>query len=207
MNALPDFRSPDFLREHIAHTMAFYHPRAIDPNGGFFHYFKDDGTVYDARHRHLVSSTRFVFNYAMAFREFGEPAYLDAARHGLAICATCIAMRQAAVMPGPSGMAVPKTAPIIVTAWPSCCWPMQPAFKAGVIEAAAWMDETWELLEGRFWDAVSGLVPRRSRPRLGVLRLPRPERQHAYVRGHAGGLRGQRRPPLSWSVPCCSPIT
>ena len=45
--ALPDFRSERFLRAHIAATMAFYHPRAIDPRGGFFHYFKDDGTVYD----------------------------------------------------------------------------------------------------------------------------------------------------------------
>ena len=68
MNGSPDFRSPEFLRGHIAETMAFYHPRAIDPQGGFFHYFKDDGTVYDASHRHLVSSTRFVFNYAMAYR-------------------------------------------------------------------------------------------------------------------------------------------
>jgi len=64
----PDFRSQAFLRAHIADTMAFYHPRAIDPRGGFFHYFRDDGSVYDAAHRHLVSSTRFVFNYAMAAR-------------------------------------------------------------------------------------------------------------------------------------------
>src|SRR5262245_58645346 len=78
-----DFRSVAFLRAHIAHTMAFYHPRAIDPQGGFFHYFRDDGSVYDAAHRHLVSSTRFVFNYAMAAREFGVSQYLDAARHGL----------------------------------------------------------------------------------------------------------------------------
>ena len=85
---LPDFRSQAFLRAHIADTMAFYHPRAIDPRGGFFHYFRDDGSVYDASHRHLVSSTRFVFNYAMAAREFADDAalqrdYLAAARHGL----------------------------------------------------------------------------------------------------------------------------
>ncbi len=79
----PDFRSGSFLRAHIADTMAFYHPRAIDPAGGFFHYFRDDGSVYDASHRHLVSSTRFVFNHAMAAREFGNAEYLDAARHGL----------------------------------------------------------------------------------------------------------------------------
>ena len=28
-------------------------------SGGFFQFFKDDGTVYDRRTRHLVSSTRF----------------------------------------------------------------------------------------------------------------------------------------------------
>ena len=38
----PDFRAETFLREHIAKTMAFYHPRAIDPAGGFFHYFRDE---------------------------------------------------------------------------------------------------------------------------------------------------------------------
>ena len=68
---MPDFRSQAFLREHVRRTMAFYHPRCIDPAGGFFHYFKDDGRVYDATHRHLVSSTRFVFNYATAAIEFG----------------------------------------------------------------------------------------------------------------------------------------
>ena len=79
----PDFRSDAFLRAHIADTMAFYHPRCIDPAGGFFHFFRDDGSVYDARTRHLVSSTRFVFNYATAAPEFGNAEYLDAARHGL----------------------------------------------------------------------------------------------------------------------------
>ncbi|HXX11747.1 MAG TPA: AGE family epimerase/isomerase, partial [Burkholderiales bacterium] len=81
--SLPDFRSRAFLLEHVERTMAFYHPRAIDPRGGFYHFFKDDGTVYDARTRHLVSSTRFVFNYAMAYRHFRRPDYLDAVNHGV----------------------------------------------------------------------------------------------------------------------------
>ena len=84
---VPDFADPAVLRAHVADTMDFYHPRAIDPAGGFFHYFRDDGSVYDARHRHLVSSTRFVYDYAMAAREFRESPlakeYLAAAEHGL----------------------------------------------------------------------------------------------------------------------------
>ena len=80
---LPDFRSSEFLRAHILHTMSFYDPRSIDPSGGFFHFFKDDGTVYDRQTRHLVSSTRFVFNNAMAARRFGHARWRDAARHGI----------------------------------------------------------------------------------------------------------------------------
>eukprot|EP01031_Cornospumella_fuschlensis_P010976 gene10976-13422_t len=55
------------------HTLAFYAPRVKDESGGCFQFFKDDGTVYDRRTRHLVSSTRFVFNHALAWRWFGGP--------------------------------------------------------------------------------------------------------------------------------------
>ena len=155
--AMPDVRSAAFLRGHIAQTMAFYHPRAIDPAGGFFHYFKDDGTVYDRRHRHLVSSTRFVFNYAMAAIEFGNADYLDAARHGLRY------LREVHRDPRSGGYAwtIRDGRPedrtnhaygvaFVLLAYAS-------ARRAGIAEAAAWMDETWQLLEQRFWDAQAGL--------------------------------------------------
>jgi len=80
---LPNFRDPAFLLGHIRHTLSFYDGRCLDPSGGYFHFYKDDGTVYDRRTRHLVSSTRFVFNHAMAHRRFGSDAYLEGARHGL----------------------------------------------------------------------------------------------------------------------------
>jgi mannose/cellobiose epimerase-like protein (N-acyl-D-glucosamine 2-epimerase family) len=82
-SSMPDFRHPDFLIGHIRHTLSFYDGRCLDATGGFFHFYKDDGTVYDKRTRHLVSSTRFVFNHAMAFRRFGDAAYQAGARHGL----------------------------------------------------------------------------------------------------------------------------
>ena len=157
MKGLPDFRSPEFLRAHNAHTMAFYHPRAIDPNGGFYQYFKDDGTVYDARHRHLVSSTRFVFNYAMAYREFGNPAYFEAVHHGVRY------LRE-----------VHRDARTGGYAWSLCdgkpedrtnhCYGVAfvllayaCARQAGLAHAADWMDETWALLEKYFWDADAEL--------------------------------------------------
>ena len=78
-----NFRSASFLRVHILDTMAFYDGRCTDPSGGFYHYFKDDGTVYDRTTRHLVSSARFVFNFSMAARRFSDAPWLASARHGL----------------------------------------------------------------------------------------------------------------------------
>jgi mannose/cellobiose epimerase-like protein (N-acyl-D-glucosamine 2-epimerase family) len=153
----PDFGSIEFLRTHIAQTMAFYHPRCIDPAGGFFHYFQDDGTIYDRRHRHLVSSTRFVFNYAMAAREFDIDEYRSVARHGLAYLRdvhrdpasgayawTILDGRPDDTTRHAYGMA------FVLLAYAS-------ALKGGIGEAAAWIDETWDLLEARFWDAQAGL--------------------------------------------------
>jgi mannose/cellobiose epimerase-like protein (N-acyl-D-glucosamine 2-epimerase family) len=158
---LPDFRSPATLREHIAHTMAFYHPRAIDPSGGFYHFFMDDGTVYDRATRHLVSSTRFVFNYAMAWRHTGNPAYREALRHGLAF------LRGAHRDPATGGYAwqlVWRDGAKEITDATNHCYGLAfvllayaHAFAAGVEEARGWMDETWALMEERFWEPDHGL--------------------------------------------------
>ncbi len=156
-SAAPDFRSEAFLRDHIAKTMAFYHPRAIDPKGGFFHYFRDDGTVYDASHRHLVSSTRFVFNYAMAAIEFSNEEYIRAARHGLRY------LRDAHRDPATGGYAwtirdgkpEDRTNHAYGVAFVLLAY--STALKAGISEAAGWMDETWHLLEQRYWDPHADL--------------------------------------------------
>lgn len=153
----PDFRSSDFLRSHIARTMAFYHPRAIDPAGGFFQYFRDDGTIYDRSHRHLVSSTRFVFNYAMAWLAFGDPDYLDATRHGLRY------LREVHRNNANGGYhwtirdGRPEDSSNQAYGVAFVLLAYATAVKAGIDEARAWMDETWDLLEARYWDADAGL--------------------------------------------------
>ena len=80
----PDFESADFLKTHIRSILDFYAPHAFDEKGGFFHHFLDDGTIYDADTRHLVSSTRFVFNYANAYFQTGEETHRVWAEHGFA---------------------------------------------------------------------------------------------------------------------------
>ncbi|HET8554581.1 MAG TPA: AGE family epimerase/isomerase [Rhodanobacteraceae bacterium] len=157
MNTFPNFRSPDFLREHARSIMAFYHPRCLDPAGGCFQYFKDDGTIYDRSHRHLVSSTRFVFDYALAARTFGDPTYLDAARH-------CIKyLRDAHRNPDTGGYVwtLRDGRPEDTT---NHCYGLAfvmvayaNARRAGIDETAVWMAETWDLLEKHFWDADAGL--------------------------------------------------
>jgi mannose/cellobiose epimerase-like protein (N-acyl-D-glucosamine 2-epimerase family) len=160
--ALPDFRSESFLRAHVAHTMAFYHPRAIDPQGGFYHYYRDDGTVYDAQHRHLVSSTRFVFNYAAAACEFAEqPAlsaqYLAAARHGLQY------LRERHRDPHTGGYAWtlrdhrPEDRTHHAYGLAFVLLAYATAVRAGITAARPWLEETWELLEAHFWDEAHGL--------------------------------------------------
>jgi mannose/cellobiose epimerase-like protein (N-acyl-D-glucosamine 2-epimerase family) len=157
MTTLPDFHDESVLREHIATTMAFYDPRSLDPSGGFYHYYKDDGTVYDRSHRHLVSSTRFVFNNAMASIEFDDPQYIEATRHGLRY------LREVHRNPQTGGYAwtLRDGKPEDTT---NHCYGVafvllaySTAVKAGVLEALPWMDETWALLEKHFFEAGPGL--------------------------------------------------
>ena len=80
----PNFKDKEFLIGHIKSIMGFYHPHCIDnETGGFFQHFKDDGSIYDFDTRHLVSSTRFIFNYSMASIHFDNDEYIEAARHGI----------------------------------------------------------------------------------------------------------------------------
>ena len=153
--APPDFRSPQFLREHILHTMAFYDGRCVDPSGGFFHFFKDDGTVYDRTTRHLVSSTRFVFNHATAYRRFGRPEWLDATRHGLRF------LREVHRNPRTGGYAWQlgwdgRRAEVLDAT--NHCYGLAfvllahaHALMAGVAEARAGLAEAVALMEARFW--------------------------------------------------------
>jgi mannose/cellobiose epimerase-like protein (N-acyl-D-glucosamine 2-epimerase family) len=158
---MPNFRSRDFLLQHIEHTMAFYHPRAIDHAGGFYHFFKDDGTVYDATTRHLVSSGRFVFDYAMAYRQFAKTEYLEAVKHGIAF------LRNVHRIPGSEGYAWLlrfKDGTSEVLDGTNHCYGLAfvllahaHALRAGVTEAAEYIEETYQLMESRFWSEQHGL--------------------------------------------------
>lgn len=158
---LPLFRSPEFLRTHALHTMNFYHPRAVDSSGGFFHFLMDNGTVYDAHTRHLVSSTRLVYTHAMAWRTWHQQGHREGLVHAFAF------LRQAHRNPETGGYAW-------VLNWRNGHATMQDdtnhayglafvllahahAHMAGLQEAHAGMAETFELLEQHFWEPTHGL--------------------------------------------------
>jgi mannose/cellobiose epimerase-like protein (N-acyl-D-glucosamine 2-epimerase family) len=137
--------------------MAFYHPRAIDPDGGFYHFWRDDGSIYDTHTRHLVSSTRFIFNYAMAGRRFGNQDYLDAVRHGL------LYLRVRHRNPATGGYAWVLDGSKVADGTNHCyglafvLLAYSHALLAGVEKTRPWIGETFDLMERRFWSAEHSL--------------------------------------------------
>ena len=164
----PNFQSRATLLDHIRHTKRFYDGRCVDPSGGFYHFYKDDGAIYDERTRHLVSSTRFVFNYAMAWRQFGDAADQQRLRHALAF------LRDAHRNAHTGGYAWTldwKAGVAHVTDGTNHCYGLafvllaySHALMAGQTEAAEWIGETFELMERRFWDAQHGLYADEASP-------------------------------------------
>ena len=137
--------------------MSFYDPIALDPTGGFFQRFRDDGTIYDRSTRSLIASARFVFNYAMAYRQFGTPDYLARVRHGLDY------LRRAHRNPATGGYAwqIIDGRPADTT---NHCYGLAfvllayaCAARTGIAEARGWIDETFEVMERHFWLADDGL--------------------------------------------------
>jgi mannose/cellobiose epimerase-like protein (N-acyl-D-glucosamine 2-epimerase family) len=153
--AAPNFHRRQTILDHVRHTLDFYRPRAIDASGGCYHFFSNDGSVYDARTRHLVSSTRFVFLWSMASRHFGDPADLRKAQHALRF------LRDVHRNPDSGGYAWQlhwDNARATVLDATNHCYGLAfvalayaHAAMAGITEARPWLDETFDLLERRFW--------------------------------------------------------
>ena len=164
---MPEFRDPEFLLAHIRHTMWFYDGRCPDPSGGFFHFYKDDGTVYDRHTRHLVSSTRFVFNHAMAHRRFGRPEYLAAAHHGLQFLQLAHAQPQGGYVwqiDWHDGVATVQDATQHCYGLAFVLLAHAHALMAGVAEAAQGLEATWQLMEEHFWEPACELYADEATP-------------------------------------------
>jgi len=146
------FTTPQFLLEHIDKTMAFYHPKCIDKQGGFYQYFLDNGDIYNDQDKHLVSSCRFVFNYAMAVIEQDRTDLLSIVKHGLDY------INDKHKNPFNGGYAWQLNNNMCSDDTNHCyglafvLLTNAVALKAGVLSASEGIEETWQLLEKHFWD-------------------------------------------------------
>lgn len=158
--AEPNFRDPQFLRQHINFILEFYDGRVVSEEGGFYQCFRDDGSVYDAGTRHLVSSTRFVYNYATAFRLYGDERHKVWAQQGLDFLNNM--HRQPAghfawVLDLQSADAANNNSIIsdcsayayghafVMLAAAAC-------IQAGIDSAHSTLQSAWDVMEGSFWD-------------------------------------------------------
>ena len=148
----PNFKDKEFLIGHIKSIMGFYHPHCIDnETGGFFQHFKDDGSIYDLDTRHLVSSTRFIFNYSMAAMQFNHVEYIDAAKHGSDY------LRQHHLNKDTGGYAWMMNGKEVIDSTNYCyglafvLLAYSTAYKAGIKEAKNYIEETFDLMEKYFW--------------------------------------------------------
>ena len=148
----PNFKDKEFLIGHIKSIMGFYHPHCIDnETGGFFQHFKDDGSIYDFDTRHLVSSTRFIFNYSMAAMQFNNVEYIDTAKHGIDY------LRKHHLNKDTGGYAWTMNGKEVLDSTNYCyglafvLLAYSTAYKAGIKESKNYIEETFDLMENHFW--------------------------------------------------------
>ena len=141
--------------------MAFYHPRALDTRGGHHQFFLNDGTVFDHRTRHLVSSARFVITYARACLMLDHERYFPGLCHAVAF------LRDQHRSPDNGGYAWLidwHEGQVTVRDATNHCYGLAFvllayafASRAGVSSTEALIDETHQLMETHFWDEAAGL--------------------------------------------------
>ncbi len=154
---IDNFYSRAFLLNHSEKILDFYTPRVIDPQGGYFQNYFDDGEIFDPTYKQLVSSTRIIVNFARASQVFNKPNYADIALHGLHFLeqahwheetqsyAWTIRNQQAEDMTQQAyGYAFVLLAYAAIQ-------------KAGLKEVTSNIDAVFQLLERRFWQQDYGL--------------------------------------------------
>jgi mannose/cellobiose epimerase-like protein (N-acyl-D-glucosamine 2-epimerase family) len=153
----PIFKDREFLIDHVKSIMSFYHPHCIDHKvGGFFQHFRDDGSIYDSDTRHLVSSTRFIFNYSMAAIQFNNEKYIEIVEHGIRYLRQCHRNDKTG---GYAWIMKNKDAEDSTNYCYGLAFVLlaySKAYKAGVAEAKEYINETFEILE-HFWSEDYGL--------------------------------------------------
>ena len=155
--SLRPLNSRDDLRSNLAQIVSFLHPRCVDAAGGYFGFFREDGSVHQGSTKHLVSTARAIINYSSAFLEFRKAEYRQAVRHGIDF------LRRGHRNAQTGGYAWVVRDGQVLDATNHCyglafvMLAYAKAVRAGVSEAHPHLYETWEVLEKRFWEHPVGL--------------------------------------------------
>lgn len=147
----PSFECKSFLEAHVSSILAFYEPRVFAPQGGFHGCFFDHGESFDPHIRQLVGSARYVFNYATAYRLYGNPQHLKWAHWGLDYLNTYHRQDNASYAWQLEKNMVTDTRVMayghafVILAGAAC-------LRAGLTSAKTTIYETFRFMETYFWD-------------------------------------------------------
>jgi mannose/cellobiose epimerase-like protein (N-acyl-D-glucosamine 2-epimerase family) len=152
-----DYLSCNFLIPHSKSILDFYTSRVVDKDGGYFHNYYDDGSLFLKDHKHLVSSTRIIVNYALAALTFNDSNYLRIAKHGLNY------LESVHWQPVNNGYAwtIKDNSPEDMTqqayGYAFVLLAYAAAKKASIITTDEKLLATYDLLEEKFWQSKYGL--------------------------------------------------
>lgn len=141
--------------------MEFFSPeRSMDTaseDAGFFHFFSEDGAVYDTNTRVLVTAARFVFSYATAYQHLGKEEYLEAVRHGVKGLRGTLFNQASGAYHWVVRDGKPIESQIFTYALAMVLLGYSKAVAVGVEEAVPYVKETFDTLEARMWEPAHGL--------------------------------------------------
>jgi glucose-6-phosphate isomerase len=141
--------------------MAFYEDQSVDPSGGMYHFYLDDGRVYNPTTRHLVSATRFVITCATAYELSGEDTYQQRAAHALRFIETAFYDARHDgyhwVIDWQNGQASPIDSTRHMYGLAFIMLAAARALQLGLDGAQALLDKAFAMAERRFFEPAAGL--------------------------------------------------
>jgi len=152
------FNSPEFIQTHIEKLTEFYALHAIDyNNGGYFHTLAPNGEHTQAGIKQLVSSTRLTYVFASVGKLLQNDQLLEYAKHGYNyVCNHHYdATRNAYNWVMDADKAVDQNNYCYGLAFVLLMY--SASAKAGISGAIEGIEETFQLMETRFWQAEFGL--------------------------------------------------
>jgi len=162
---MQNFRSSQFLKNHIASILDFYQPEVVDNQlGGFQQNYYDNGDTFDTGLKHLVSSTRIIINYCKAYQHGRNEQDLEKAKHGLRYLKEVHwdGKRQGYNWLLEDNKPIDQTnhcygLAFVILALATC-------YETGIADTKDDLYATWQLLNDRFWQAEQQLYADEASP-------------------------------------------